>query len=146
MGMRFRKSIKIAPGVKFNINKKSVGLTVGTKGAHYTINSKGKQTASVGLPGTGLSYSTSTGGSEKGSNSSSTMLNEKLQLSPKNKTVTLLLCIFFGAFGVHRFYAGKIGTGICWLLTVGVCCLGWWYDIYAIATGRFTDGNGCLIT
>ena len=39
MGFRFRKSFKIAPGVKFNINKKSVGLTLGKRGAHFTINS-----------------------------------------------------------------------------------------------------------
>lgn len=56
MGFRFHKSIKIAPGVKFNINKKSVGMTFGTKGAHYTVNSKGTRTKSVGIPGTGLSY------------------------------------------------------------------------------------------
>lgn len=59
MGLRFRKSIKIAPGVKVNLNKKSVGVTLGTKGIHYTINSNGKQTKSVGIPGTGLSYTTS---------------------------------------------------------------------------------------
>lgn len=51
MGLRFRKSIKIAPGVKLNINKKSCSVTVGKRGAHYTINSKGKHTASVGIPG-----------------------------------------------------------------------------------------------
>lgn len=42
MGLRFRKSIKIAPGVKINFNKKSISATVGTRGAHYTVNSKGK--------------------------------------------------------------------------------------------------------
>ena len=47
MGLRFRKSIKIAPGVKINFNKKSISATVGTRGAHYTVNSKGKRTASV---------------------------------------------------------------------------------------------------
>lgn len=67
MGLRFRKSIKVAPGVKINLNKKSAGVTLGTKGAHYTINTSGKRTASVGLPGTGLSYSTSSGGGKKGS-------------------------------------------------------------------------------
>lgn len=62
MGLRFRKSIKIAPGVKLNLNKKSTSITVGKKGAHYTVNSSGKKTASVGIPETGLSYSTSSGG------------------------------------------------------------------------------------
>ena len=41
MGLRFRKSIKIAPGVKMNIGKKSVGISVGTKGARMSINSSG---------------------------------------------------------------------------------------------------------
>mgnify|MGYP000156820840 CR=1 FL=1 len=63
MGFRFRKSFKVAPGVKFNLNKKSVGVTFGEKGAHYTINSSGKKTTSVGIPGTGMYYTNSTGGS-----------------------------------------------------------------------------------
>lgn len=62
MGLRFKKSIKIAPGVKINFNKNSVSATVGSKGAHYTANSKGKTTSTVGIPGTGLSYSTSSSG------------------------------------------------------------------------------------
>lgn len=53
---RFRKSIKIAPGVKLNLNKKSTSLTFGEKGVHYTTNSNGKRTTSFGIPGTGLSY------------------------------------------------------------------------------------------
>ena len=56
MATRFRKSMKIAPGVKLNINKKSVSLTAGTKGAHHTINSNGSTTTSAGVPGSGLSY------------------------------------------------------------------------------------------
>lgn len=53
---RFRKSIKIAPGVKLNLNKNSTSITLGGKGAHYTVNSKGTKTTTVGIPGTGLSY------------------------------------------------------------------------------------------
>lgn len=65
MGFRFRKSIKIAPGLKINFNKKSVGATLGTKGAHYTINSSGRRTSSVGIPGTGISYTESSGPTSK---------------------------------------------------------------------------------
>lgn len=65
MGLRFRKSIKIAPGLKINLNKNSISATVGTKGARYTINSKGKKTATVGVPGTGMSYTASSGSSVK---------------------------------------------------------------------------------
>lgn len=60
MGLRFRKSVKIAPGVKVNFNKKSVGVSVGTKGTHVSVNSSGRKTTSVGIPGTGLSYVTTT--------------------------------------------------------------------------------------
>lgn len=57
MGFRFRKSVKIAPGVRLNIGKKSVGISAGVKGARVSVNSSGRKTTTVGLPGTGLSYS-----------------------------------------------------------------------------------------
>lgn len=65
MGFKFRKSIKIAPGIKLNFNKKSTGITFGGKGVKYTINSKGKRTKSFGIPGTGLYYTTTNGGKSK---------------------------------------------------------------------------------
>lgn len=57
MGLSFRKSVKIAPGVKLNLNKKSTSVTFGGKGFHHTVSSTGKRTSIVGIPGTGLSYS-----------------------------------------------------------------------------------------
>ena len=71
MGLRFRKSIKVAPGVKINLNKKSTSVTLGKKGAHYTVNSKGKKTASVGIPGTGISYTKTINGANNTSNNMS---------------------------------------------------------------------------
>lgn len=67
MGLRFRKSFKIAPGVKLNLNKKSAGITFGGKGAHFTMNTKGKNTTSVGVPGSGLYYTSTSGGGSTGS-------------------------------------------------------------------------------
>lgn len=69
MGLRFKKSFKIAPGVKLNLNKNSTSVTFGKRGAHYTINSKGKKTASVGIPGTGISYTKTMGDTSSGSRS-----------------------------------------------------------------------------
>lgn len=57
MGFRFRKSIKIAPGVRINISKKGLSsLSVGRPGATVNINRKGTRTT-VGIPGSGLSHS-----------------------------------------------------------------------------------------
>ena len=73
MGFRFRKSVKIAPGVRLNIGKKSVGISAGIKGARVSVNSSGRKTTTVGLPGTGLSYSKTEkiGGSKTSTRSSS---------------------------------------------------------------------------
>ncbi|MEI3263531.1 MAG: DUF4236 domain-containing protein [Gemmiger sp.] len=62
MGFRFRKSIKIAPGVRVNLNKKSTSVTFGGKGFHHTVSSTGRKTTTAGIPGTGISYTTTEGG------------------------------------------------------------------------------------
>ena len=59
--------------------------------------------------------------------------------------ITLMLAAFLGPFGVHRFYVGKIGTGILWLLTFGLSCIGWFVDIILILTGHFKDKKGNYI-
>ena len=56
--------------------------------------------------------------------------------------VTLLLCIFLGYFGVHRFYTKQIGIGILQLITGGGCGIWWLIDIIMIVTDCYRDGNG----
>lgn len=62
--------------------------------------------------------------------------------SPKNKLAALLLAIFGGYLGIHRFYVGKVGTGLLWFFTGGMFCIGWLVDIILIAVGSFTDSLG----
>jgi TM2 domain-containing membrane protein YozV len=65
--------------------------------------------------------------------------------SEKSNVTALLLCLFLGGLGVHRFYVGKIGTGVAQLLTLGG--LGIWalVDLIFIAMGKFTDKEGNVL-
>lgn len=62
--------------------------------------------------------------------------------SKKRILPAALLCFFLGFLGVHRFYVGKVGTGILQLLTLGG--LGIWalIDFVLIVAGIFTDSDG----
>lgn len=69
-------------------------------------------------------------------------------MSPKSRLAATLLAFFFGAFGVHRFYVGKTGSGVAQLLLtitiVGVLVSGIWsfIDLIVIIAGSFTDKEG----
>ena len=70
----------------------------------------------------------------------------EITASPKSRAVATALCFFLGILGVHRFYVGKIGTGVLHLLTLGG--LGIWtlIDFIFIAAGKFKDKNGATIS
>ncbi|MEU7909023.1 TM2 domain-containing protein [Actinoplanes sp. NPDC049118] len=63
----------------------------------------------------------------------------------KSWIAALLLCFFVGALGIHRFYVGKVGTGILMLITFGG--LGIWtlIDFIMIAIGKFSDKQGLAL-
>ena len=68
--------------------------------------------------------------------------NNVSQVSLYSKNTTLILCIFLGMFGMHRFYVKKSGTGILWMFSFGLFLFGWISDIISILNGTFTDGLG----
>jgi len=66
--------------------------------------------------------------------------------SDKRILPAFLLCFFFGLLGFHRFYVGKIGTGILQLITLGGFGIWALIDFIMIIVGAFTDSNGNKIT
>ena len=82
MGLRFRKSIKIAPGIRLNIGKKSSGISFGKKGLRFSANTSGRKTMTMGLPGTGLSYTKTF---QKQKSSTANHMNNKRKESEENK-------------------------------------------------------------
>lgn len=118
MSLRFRKSFKIAPGVKLNLNKKSTSVTFGGKGFHHTISSSGRKTTSVGIPGTGLYYqdvSTSskktTGSSDTGSSSNQYDNNDNNYNGGDKKHHPILLwflLLFIPPAGLIYLWTNKI--------------------------------------
>lgn len=72
MGWRFRKSIKILPGVKLNLGAKSASISIGGFGVHRTYSTSGRVTNSVSIPGTGLYYTSSSSSSSRRGSSNRT--------------------------------------------------------------------------
>jgi len=65
--------------------------------------------------------------------------------SDKNGLLCLVLCLLVGGLSIHRFYVGKIGTGILMILTFGGFGLWWLIDLIMIVCGKFTDIQGAEI-
>jgi TM2 domain-containing membrane protein YozV len=74
------------------------------------------------------------------------MTTTATQTGQKSWVVTLVLCLFLGMLGAHRFYTGKIGTGIVQILTLGGF-FGIWVliDLVMILIGKFTDKDGLAL-
>ena len=69
-------------------------------------------------------------------------VNSNPTVSPKSKTTAALLSFFLGGLGIHRFYVGKVGTGILWFLTIGLFGIGNLIDFIVILCGNFKDKDG----
>lgn len=74
-------------------------------------------------------------------------VRQKSSKNAENNWLTvLLLCLFLGALGIHRFYVGKTGTGILQLLTLGGCGIWALIDLIMIVMQKFTDKEGNFVT
>ena len=70
------------------------------------------------------------------------MSTTSVHTGQKSWVVALLLCLLLGMLGAHRFYTGKIGTGILQILTLGGFGLWVLIDLIMIVVGKFTDKDG----
>ena len=66
--------------------------------------------------------------------------------SDKSRGVAFVLALVLGVFGAHRFYAGKVGTGLLQLGTLGGLGIWYLYDVILVASGGFRDKEGRLIS
>ena len=69
-------------------------------------------------------------------------IRDEEEVSDRSRLIALLLCALLGYLGIHRFYVGKFGTGILWLLTGGLFGVGYLVDTILIAAGGFRDRRG----
>lgn len=142
MGLRFRKSFKAGP-FRINLSKSGVGYSVGTKGFRVTKKANGGVRTTASIPGTGISYINDTNSKKStspqksaGGKNRTTQESERMD-KPKNTKTELLLCLFLGWAGGHKFYRKKIGMGILYLLTLGLFCIGWWGDLISLCLVHF---------
>lgn len=201
MPWRFRRSVRVAKGVRINFGKKGMSLTTGRKGFHTTIG-HGQVRTTIGMPGTGISYTHVSGKKKKPARTQRLpqyhrsqpllimytcprcgfafnappawvgpcprctrpsqpprgmytqppasgpipLMYPPQQVYPvaqqKGWLVTLLLCLFLGWFGIHRFYTGHTAIGVFQLLTCGGFFFWTLIDLVLILAGGYKDSRG----
>jgi membrane protease subunit (stomatin/prohibitin family) len=97
MGFRFRKSFKIAPGIRLNLSKSGIGASVGVKGFRVTKRADGRIQRTTSLPGTGISYVTTSSGASSDNSA------EPSETMPTRRTRKATTCPACG----HRYTIGK---------------------------------------
>ena len=138
MGLRIRKSIKIAPGVRLNFGKKGISTSIGKRGAGITIGPTGT-TAHVGIPGTGISYVKKVGTTKKSveDKSQSTGENKK----PKRNYSCLGSFLAFSGIVIVMAIHSTCEWSALTLSILVICVL---YILFASITEPTLKSKACL--
>lgn len=137
-----RKSIKLGKNVRINLNKKSVGLSIGGKHGRFSVNSNGR-TSTTFKPFKGFSITSTSSPSKKKSTPKRKpapkrqVVNTTNQSGLKTNMGLLIVTILFGWLGIQRYASGQILLGILYSCTFGLFGIGWFYDIYKEVKGVF---------
>ena len=108
MGFRFRRSVKLLPGVRLNVSTRGVSTSIGGPGATLNIGRRGTR-ATVGIPGTGLSYSTKLSGPAARSIASSPGSTQQARPPSTAAAIISWIAIAFMLFAVGTCMFGRDG-------------------------------------
>ena len=72
--------------------------------------------------------------------------SNSISSSQQDWLVALLLCFFIGVIGAHRFYVGKIGTGLLMVFTLGGLGIWTFIDLILIIVGKFKNNDGEVLS
>lgn len=126
MGLRIRKSVKVAPGVRMTAGRKSASISVGTKGARITKSTTGRKTTTLGVPGTGVSHVSTSSSKQKKRRSSSAGAAPSSEAAPRYSPKTYKVCgIIMLVIAAAAFLIGLPTLAHSgWLfIAIGVLCL-----------------------
>lgn len=156
MGFRFRKSIGAGP-FRMNLSKSGIGYSVGTKGFRVTKKASGGIRTTASIPGTGISYTQDYGNKSKFSKN--VPIEPAQSLETQNYTwdesnapidpgriIDLLLCLFLGWAGAHKFYRKQKKLGFLYLFTFGLFIFGWWGDAIQMLFQIFGKKKGAPLS
>lgn len=128
MGFKMRKSFKAGP-VRVNLSKSGIGYSVGGKGFRYTKKAGGGHRTTVGIPGTGISYSKGTSGktAAKSSRNNNQQIHSRTTKKWTKGTLRIMLGVCYFVFGIIAFSENTIHGVISFL--VGAFVLIWGLNV-----------------
>jgi hypothetical protein len=123
MSWRFRRSVKILPGVRLNVSTRGLGVSAGPRGAKVSVNTQGEVRRTVGVPGTGLYHTTLSRLSNRGVDAAGQVAPDELTAEQLNYAKGRALRRVFGwgsALVIFLLALAGASTVIGWLIVPAI--------------------------